>query len=178
MTVAIDTVVVAESSSSSSLSISNTPAGSDRVQICGVSAWNAEPTSVTFNTTEGHTKINAAGDATIGFANFWRRIAPTATTANTVVAFAAGEEVVAVALNLTGAHQTTPITDSDGSSSSGVTSTSTPALTSATGELCLDCLLVDLHQPRSFFHGQKSWEKKWYSDQRGSRKLACGGCQD
>lgn len=91
--------------------VSVTPSGSDRVLIGGAIWRNStvNPT-VTFNTTETLTEVGTVATGSGLRALMFYRIAPTATTANVVFDWGAGEEPQGGvwACNWTGAHQTTP----------------------------------------------------------------------
>lgn len=104
-----------ESAGTTALSFSHTvPAGSDRLLTVGCASYDQPPTAVTFNTSESLTEcascaFNNGGERV----SIWYRIAPTATTANIDVTFAASEEVVCGAVNFTGVDQVTPIGTGD-----------------------------------------------------------------
>ena len=175
MTVAVSgSVYEGESSSSSSLSISVTvPSGSDRVQTVGVSSYNAKPTGVVFNTTETHTEqINTSTGSE--HATLYTRTAPTVTTANVVVSFAAAEQVVAGVVNFTGVDQTTPVSDTDFNTGASQTTTSI-TLTSATGDMCVDAI--------TWFSTGTEWTQdggqtqRWYEFNAGSFQSGGGSTE-
>lgn len=75
--------------------------------MLGGGSFNAAPTSATFNgnALTSHQQLNSSGDR----AYQYYRVAPTVTTANAVVNFAAAEEVTFGVLNFAGVDQTTPL---------------------------------------------------------------------
>ena len=141
MALAVDAVTSARVGGVTSLTISHTCSGANRVLRTGVS-WAGFAITVTGVTYAGAalssigSRVDADDNTGI---HIWRRIAP-ATGANDVVITmsASCTDIVCGNISFTGADQTTP----DGAFNSAIGNSTTPSvvITSATGEIVMDTL--------------------------------------
>lgn len=133
----------AGSSNASTLSVSMTPAGTNRYMVCGVATQNngRTATSVVFNAAESLSLLDThstddTGTSTQAHAEYWYIVNPSAVTANVVVTMNSATALSFGCVAFSDVDQTTPhgTPAEDGAR----TNTSSVTVTSATGEVVVD----------------------------------------
>lgn len=133
--------VAAQGTNVTTHSVTNkTTAGSNRIGVVAIVTGSDTVTGAEWGTGNAMTLAVKVANATDGrTANIWYYIAPpTGATTVTVTSSGGGTHSVMMASSFNGAHQTTQ--DGDTSTDSGTATPATVDVTSAVGEMVVDCL--------------------------------------
>ena len=136
MAIAFDNSTADSHGYTNSLTFSHTVAGTDRLLLVGASARGESVTGMTYNGTS-MTLLEAANPGNIETTLYYL-IAPDTGANNVVITCSGPGSVAAVALSLTGVHQTTTF-GTQSEATAGAESLST-SVSSATDELCVDII--------------------------------------
>ena len=144
MAIAFDAGSQGDSGSATSLTVSHTCTGSDRILLVSVGTWDGVgvpvvPT-VTYNavsmTQVATLLFGSSGDQRL---TMFRLVAPATGANNIVVSASSASDIVMAATSYTGVDQTTPL-GTPGTDTSPSDTEVTQALTSETGDLVIDCV--------------------------------------
>lgn len=142
MAVAFDAANVGSTAGGTTINVSLTPSGADRVLYVFVVQRSSDVcTGVTFNSVAlSEIQDLPWTDSAIGHISLWRLINPDAVTANATASFSTGRRAVAHAISFNGAHQTTPNGTPVTATNNGASATHPSCVvSSATDEIVLDC---------------------------------------
>jgi hypothetical protein len=142
-----------------SVSVSVTPSGSDRLLIGCVqeNQGSGNVSAVHFNTTEALTVVVTGVNSGAGEGHLYRRIAPSATTADLQADFVSGGSNGWIGgILFTGAHQTTPLGTPASEGSAGFINSATIDVPSGVDELVFDCSDVGALGALTYGGGQTS----------------------
>jgi hypothetical protein len=163
----VDTVT-SQTSSSSSMTISHTVSGTDRLLVVGFSQGNAN--SPVASLTYGGTPLTLLGTESAGppRIEMWYLLAPPVVTADVVVTFSGtpSDGSVVGVMNLTNVNQTTPFGPFVSNAGNGAASVN---VTSAEGELVIDVLAKDTPVAPGMGSGQiERWNAAFSSSAFGA----------
>lgn len=133
-----------QNNANATISVSMSPAGTNRLLVCGTSTQNNTKTvvSAVFNTSESLTLLTTKdfddGSGNQARAELWYLISPTVTTANVDITFTGATAMSVGCIAFSDVHQTTPL--GTPATAGARTTTATVDVTSAAGEVVVDVM--------------------------------------
>jgi prepilin-type N-terminal cleavage/methylation domain-containing protein len=173
----VSAVTTGTTDGGSSITISHTTSGSDRLMLVGVSMVNdglETVTGVTWNGTENLTLVGTEANADDARVEIWKLVAPSTGTYNVVITFneALNAQAIGGVMTFTGVDQTTPLGPFASAEADGTLAS--VDVSSATDELVFG--VVAAETPSGFTEGPGQSEH-WYQSVGSGRTEGAGSTE-